>query len=78
MGVGPAEAEERAGLGLAGLEGNAAPTEFATEADDTPVMCALVEEERHALAHGVDVDGMFFKLIRERLFDVAESLPKFR
>ena len=58
MGAGPAEAEERPGLRLAGLEGHAGPAEFATEADDAPVMRALIEEERHTLAHGVHIDGM--------------------
>ena len=41
-------------------------------------MRALVEEERHALADGVDVDEVLLQFIRERLFDVTESLPEFR
>src|SRR5690606_24614291 len=35
VGLGPAEAEEGAGLGLAGLEGDTGPAEFPAEPDET-------------------------------------------
>ena len=42
VGPGPAKAEEGAGLGFAGFEGDAVPAEFSAEAHELPVVGALV------------------------------------
>ena len=45
VGPGPAEAEQRAGERLAGLERHARPAQLAAQPDESPVVGALVHEQ---------------------------------
>jgi len=65
VGFGPAGAEDRAGLGLTGFEGDAGPAEFASEADHAPVVRAFVKEKRFAGGNGMDVEAISFEVVRE-------------
>lgn len=76
MGLGPAGAEDGAGLGFAGFEGNAVPAELASDLDHAPVVCTFVEEERFAGGDTVDIDRMFLEFVGEWLFDVEEHSIK--
>ena len=73
MSLGPAEGKEGSGLGLAGLEGDAVPAQFAAEADVLPVMGALVHEEGFPASHRVNVDAMSLEIIGEGLLDVQNA-----
>ena len=71
--LGPAQAEQGAGLGFAGLQGHAAPAETAAEADELPIVGAFVEEQRLACGDAPDVDLMRLEIIREGLLDVERA-----
>ena len=58
VGLGPASAEDGAGLRLARLERDPGPAEFAAEPDQLPVMRALVEKQRLAGGDAVDIDAV--------------------
>ena len=78
MGLGPASAEDGAGLSLASLERDPGPAEFAAEPDQLPVMRALVEKQRLAGGDAVDIDAVGLQLVRERLFDVEDHAVQSR
>ena len=58
VGARPAEAQQRAGLGLAGLEGHARPAQFATQPHQAPIVRTFVHKERLAPRDAVHVDAM--------------------
>ena len=74
----PTGAEQRAGLGFAGFERHTRPTQLAPEAHVLPVVRALVEKQRLALAATVRVDGVLFEVIRKGLLHIQEHLEKIR
>ena len=76
--LGPAGAEDRAGLRLAGLERDAVPAEFAAEPDQLPIVRALVEEQWLAGGDAVHVDAVRLELVRERRLDVEDHPVKLR
>ena len=72
VGLRPAEAQQGPGLGLARLEGHARPAQLAAEPDESPVVGALVHEQRLPGRDAMDVDPVRLQVIRERLLDVEE------
>ena len=70
MRLGPAEAEQRASLSFASLQGDTTPAKTTTEADEFPVVRAFIKEERLACRDAADVDLMRLQIIREGLLDI--------
>ena len=68
----PAEAEQGAGLRLAGLERHAGPAQPPPHADERPVVRALVHEQRLARRHRAHVERMALEVVGKGLFDIEE------
>ena len=68
----PSEAQESASLSLAGLQRDASPAQRPSEHDLTPVVGAFIHEERLSRRNRVDIDLVFFQLVREWLLDVED------
>ena len=73
LGLGPAQAEEGAALGLAGLERDPGPAQGPAEGEVFPIVGALVHEEGFAGAHGMDVDPVGFQVVGEGLLHVKDD-----
>ena len=74
----PAQAQERPGLRLAGLQRHAGPAQLATARDHLPVVGALIHEEGLALRDAAHVDAVFLEIVGEGLLDVENHVEDLR
>ena len=72
VGFGPAEAQDCSGLCFAGFQGNPRPAKRPSQFNQLPIMAAFIHKQRLAGRDAVNVNGMFFEFIWERLFDVED------